>query len=447
MHCPALRVSLLLILLFALKGGAARASDWPMWRLDPARSAHTEQRLPESLHLQWVHRLPQLEPAFKNERLQFDVGYEPIVKDGILFYGSSQTDSVTALELKTGKQLWQFSTDGPVRFAPVAWKDSVYFGSDDGCLYAVSARTGELQWKFRAVPSRRLILGNRRLISVWPVRGGPVIENDTVYFAAGVWPFEGVFVYALDTATGTVKWVNDRLGFLYGQHPHAAEAFGGVTPQGYLVISDNELIVPCGTAFPARMNKQTGNLIEFELPKPGRTPGGWFTAAGKAARRGETEVTTPVLQFDRDVNSARHENGQNYGPDGKRGLRQQIHLTDRSIKYQTPIPGVEGTIHSLLVAADYLIAVTLEGSIYCLGPEKTTPVTYESPILKITAERSGKPQNFPLPAMFSDQLQAGGYVFMAGMPDASLLNTLLTHSQLHVIFLQNHSGMINSLRQ
>ncbi|QDT92440.1 outer membrane protein assembly factor BamB family protein [Gimesia algae] len=447
MHCPALRISLTLILLIFLMGGTASANDWPMWRLDPARSAHIEQTLPESLQLQWVHRLPQLQPAFKNERLQFDAGYEPVVKNGILFYGSSQNDSVTALDLKTGKQLWKYMTDGPVRFAPVAWKDSVYFGSDDGCLYAVAAQTGNLLWKFRAVPSTRLILGNRRLISVWPVRGGPVIENDTVYFAAGVWPFEGVFVYALDTATGKVKWVNDRLGFLYGQHPHAAEALGGVTPQGYLVISDNELIVPCGTAFPARLNKQTGKLIEFELPKPGRTPGGWFTAAGKAARRGETEVAPTTLQFDRDVNSARHENGQNYGPDGKRGLRQQIRLGDQSLKYQTPIPKVDGTIHSLLVASDYLIAVTLEGSIYCLGPNKTTPITYESPLLKEETVRSGQPQNAQLPAIFSDQLQAGGYVFLAGIPDAKLLNTLLAKPQLQMIYLQNHTGQIKSLRQ
>lgn len=447
MRYSALRVSLLLLLLGSLQERAVQASDWAMWRMDPARSAQTEQLLPESLHLQWVHRLPQLEPAYKNERLQFDAGYEPVVKDEILFFGSSQNDSVTALDLKTGKQLWKYTTEGPIRFAPVAWKDAVYFGSDDGCLYAVSAQTGKLLWKFRAVPSRRLILGNRRLISVWPVRGGPVIENDTVYFAAGVWPFEGVFIYALDTATGKVKWMNDRLGFLYGQHPHAAEALGGVTPQGYLVISDNELIVPCGTAFPARLNKQTGKLIAFELPKPGRTPGGWFTAAGKAARRGETEVATPSLQFDRDVNSARHENGQNYGPDGKRGLRQQIQVGNQSLKYQTPIPGLDGTIHSLLVASDYLIAVTLEGSIYCLGAEPTTPVSYESPLRKQPTKQPDTPQSSPIPEMFSDQLQAGGFVLLAGIPDARLRDSLLTQPQLQLIYLGNHAGQIKSLRQ
>ena len=57
-----------------------------------------------------------------------------------------------------------------------------------------------------------------------------------MYFAAGVFPFEGVFVYALDAEDGRVVWRNDRLGYLYGIHPHGATAIGGVTPQGYLLI-------------------------------------------------------------------------------------------------------------------------------------------------------------------------------------------------------------------
>ncbi|MEQ9071675.1 MAG: PQQ-binding-like beta-propeller repeat protein, partial [Gimesia chilikensis] len=190
-----LRILALFLFVLTLAMNSASAADWPMWRHDPQRSAETEQSMPESLFVQWVHKLPALDPAFNNERLQFDAGYEPIVKDQRLFYGSSQTDSVTAIDVATGKELWRFTTDGPVRLAPVAWQDLVIFGSDDGCVYAVTAETGALRWKYRAVPSQRLILGNRRLISVWPVRGGPVVEEDTLYFAAGVWPFEGVFIY------------------------------------------------------------------------------------------------------------------------------------------------------------------------------------------------------------------------------------------------------------
>ena len=441
-----LRPMILFVFLIQLLSGSAQANDWPMWRMDPQRSAVTTETLPASLHVQWVHQLPPLEPAFKNARLQFDAGYEPIVKNGILFYGSSSTNAVTAIDVTTGKELWRFYTDGPVRLAPVAWDNSVFIGSDDGCLYSVEAQTGKLQWKFRAVPSNRLILGNRRLTSVWPVRGGPVIENDTIYFAAGVWPFEGVFIYALDTKTGATKWVNDRLGFIYGQHPHAAEAFGGVTPQGYLVISEDELIVPCGTAFPARLNKETGELIQFELPKPGRTPGGWFTTAGKAARRGETKLEKIELLFDRDVNSARHENGQNYGPDGKRGLRQQIQTGDKQLAYDKPIPGVSGTIHSLLVADNRLFAVTQEGNLYCLGPDKTEPQTYVSPIRE-RAQRDQAPSSASTPAVISDRLVAGGYVFLAGIPDETLLKDLGHHQGLQVVALDTDTDRIAALRK
>ncbi|MDF1746769.1 MAG: hypothetical protein P1V19_23960, partial [Gimesia sp.] len=88
-----------------------------MWRLNAQRSAHTEQKISESLHVQWVHQLPRLDPAFKNARLQFDAGYEPIVKNGILFYGSSSTNSITAIDVKTGKERWHFFTNGPIRLA------------------------------------------------------------------------------------------------------------------------------------------------------------------------------------------------------------------------------------------------------------------------------------------------------------------------------------------
>ncbi len=441
------RQTILSIFLLHSVAGIINANDWPTWRLDAQRSAKTEQTVPETLHVQWVHQLPRLDPAFKNPRLQFDAGYEPIVKNGILFYGSSISNSVTAIDVKSGKELWRFYTNGPVRLAPVAWKDSILFGSDDGHFYSLSAQTGKMQWKYQAVPSHRLILGNRRLISVWPIRGGSVVENDTIYFAAGVWPFEGVFIYALNAETGKLRWINDRLGYLYGQHPHAAEALGGVTPQGYLVIMDEELIVPCGTAFPARLNKQTGKLIQFQLPKPGRKPGGWFTAAGKAARRGETEPIKSELQFDRDVNSARHENGQNYGPDGKRGLRQQIQAGENKLTYQKKYPGVKGTIHSMLVASNRLLITTLEGHIYCLGPEKKTPQIFTSPVLsrsQSTQPQATTPQISPV---ISERLSAGGYVFLAGIPDIKLINELLKDKKLHLTAQDTDSNQVDALRR
>ena len=249
-----------------------------MWRHDSGRTAVSPVDLPETLHLQWEHRLPPLRPAFRSARLQFDGGYEPVIAAGTVFFGSSRNDSITALDAATGALKWRFFTDGPVRFAPVAWKDRVFAGSDDGNVYCLNAEDGSLRWKYRAVPSRRRLLGNGRLISVWPVRGGPVMADGTLYFAAGVWSFEGVFVCALNAETGKPRWINVRTGSIYGQHPHDAKAFGGLTPQGYLVVNGDDLVVPCGSAEPATFDRKTGKLKTFAHPKAGRSPGGWFAA-------------------------------------------------------------------------------------------------------------------------------------------------------------------------
>ena len=122
---------------------SATASDWPMYRCDAGRRGVTQGSLPENLSLAWVRELPKLAPAFKDDRLQFDAGYEPVVANGHMLIASSRTDSVKAYDTKTGKQLWCFYTDGPVRFAPAISGGLACFGSDDGCLYCVELATGK----------------------------------------------------------------------------------------------------------------------------------------------------------------------------------------------------------------------------------------------------------------------------------------------------------------
>lgn len=239
------------------------AADWPQWRYDAGRSACSPQELPDPLHLLWRRDYPPVKPAFwqvRQERVQFDLGYEPVVAGKTLLVGSSRNDCLTALDTETGGERWRFYADGPIRLAPAACKNKVYFASDDGCLYCLDIESGTLLWKRRAAPSQRKVVGNGRLISVWPARGGPVVADDRVYFAAGVWPFEGIFVYALDAETGEVIWMNDRCGSLYLQHPHAAMSFGGPSPQGYLLIHGDQLVVPSSRAFPAFFDIENGKL-------------------------------------------------------------------------------------------------------------------------------------------------------------------------------------------
>ena len=228
----------------------------------------------------WAH--PR--PAFPHDpRLCFDVSYEPIATGKLIVVPSMVTDSVTALDSDTGEECWTFFADGPVRFAPLAWEGKVYFVSDDGCLYCLSADEGRLLWKFCALPADRRpykLLGNERLISRWPARGGPVLVDGIVYFAAGLWPNEGVFVSAVDASTGRLVWTNADAGFVpEGLLDHGTRRDGGLSPQGYLAVLGAKLIVPSGRALPALFDRKSGRMEPYTTGWGGRVglaKGSWY---------------------------------------------------------------------------------------------------------------------------------------------------------------------------
>lgn len=250
-------------LLFIVQAGG---EDWPCWRYDAGHTGATPEKLTKKLQVQWVRDLPPCERAWPDdERLEFDIAYEPIVAGPHVYVGSPQNDSVTAFDAETGAEKWKFFTGGPVRFAPAVADGLVYAGSDDGFVYCLEGATGAEKWRFRAALSDRKVIGNTRMISVWPVRGAPVVAEGTVYFAAGIWPFEGVSVYALDAKTGAVVWMNDNCDVTYMLQPHHSPAFSGIAPQGYLAVAGDKLLVPNGRAAPACLERKTGKQVYFEM--------------------------------------------------------------------------------------------------------------------------------------------------------------------------------------
>ncbi|MCA9145871.1 MAG: PQQ-binding-like beta-propeller repeat protein [Planctomycetales bacterium] len=248
--------------------GNAKSADWPMWRNDAVRSGSSSAELPAQLHLQWRRQLPTPMPAWPNEaRLHFDASYEPVVSGSRMFVGSMIDGSVAAFDCATGNELWRFYTNGPVRLAPAAFGERVCFGSDDGWLYCVDAGTGELVWKVFGAPEDREPyhhLGNARLVSFWPVRGGPVVADGIVYFGAGIWPTLGVFIHAVDADSGRVIWTNDNSHAIENvrvDHNYLQES--GLSPQGHMLVSGDMLIVPNGRSMPARLDRKTGKLHYF----------------------------------------------------------------------------------------------------------------------------------------------------------------------------------------
>lgn len=418
------------------------ANDWPMWRANPGRTASVASTLPEKLAVLWSRELPPLKPAFRDVRLQFDKGYEPIVLGQRLFVASSRDDSVTAFATDTGAQLWKVSADGPVRFAPVAGDGRVIFGADDGIVRCVSAVTGELFWQKRAVPNNRQLLGNGRLISVWPIRGGPVLHDGRVYFAAGVWPLEGVFIYCLDAATGREVWLNDGLAYIYGVHPHQAEAFGGVAPQGYLLVDGADLVVPCSSAYPARLDLATGKLKEFALPAAGRLPGGWFasTTEDKELQRKKRLG----LLFDNEVNAVRHEDKPR--AEGDAGVRRSFRAGGKELSFGGPWPGVTGKVHSVLAADGKVFIVTEEGRITALGTGKAdlrTTSTSETQKPRFTQHGPTALQARQLLAAAGTQR---GYALVLGLGEPGLLEALAQQSQLKFLALTDDAAKLSSTR-
>jgi outer membrane protein assembly factor BamB len=267
------------VFFLAIVCSITNAEDWTTYRYDNARSGVTAEKVTTPLSLHWTFKpahAPQpawMKPAEELERMHFDSAYHVTVANGAVYFGSSVDNKVYAVDAAAGKVRWTFFTEGPVRFAPAVWEDRVYVGSDDGYVYCLKAKDGKLVWKYRAGPTDEKIIGNGRMISLWPVRTSVLVDDGVVYFGAGVFPYEGIYICALDADDGTVIWKNDTIG----DRSHEL-SFGGISPQSYLVASESILYVPSGRAMPAAFDRESGEFLYY-CSTGGKVGGTWALVA------------------------------------------------------------------------------------------------------------------------------------------------------------------------
>ncbi len=176
--------------------GPPAPGDWPAYRHDGFRSGITPERLPGKLAPAWTSKLPGLPTA-------------STCADGKLFVAVPDLHVLHALDAKTGKIIWTFTTDGRIDSPPAYDKGRLLFGSRDGWVTCLRASDGALVWRFKDLPDR-LICIRDRLESAWPVFSSVLVVNDRLHFAAGRSSFldGGIFLYTLDPATG--KLLNSR---------------------------------------------------------------------------------------------------------------------------------------------------------------------------------------------------------------------------------------------
>ncbi len=435
---PLLAACVLLLMVVA----RASAENWPAARADAARSGFTSEPLPNQLKLRWEFSSRQApNPAWpSSERMQFDNAFQPIIMGDVVLFGSSADDKLYALDAQTGVEKWSFFTEGPIRFAPVGWQDRVFVASDDGWLYALSLENGKLLWKHRGGPNNRQVFGNGRMISRWPARGGPVVLDDTVYFAAGIWPSDGVYLHAHNAKTGHLIWTNDRTGPLEMAQPHGgARSKSGVSSQGYLLADEQHIFVPTGRAVPAAFLRPDGKLAYYHLQKNQHRGGSRAMLAGNMlctagclfdAASGElasqfgvgATVATPsgvVRGEGKSLASYRWKTIERPDRKGKLVRRRVLEKTrlvgcerevlDFIIADGDAVCGENGRVCAidytrqrntwwshevagralgLAYASGRLIVSTDQGRVYCFdgGPEKTSSQTVNQPSKKTAAE-------------------------------------------------------------
>ncbi|MCH2588618.1 MAG: PQQ-binding-like beta-propeller repeat protein [Planctomycetales bacterium] len=501
------RYQILLLMMMSLLTRPAVAADWPMWRHDARRSASTPESLAPILHRQWTRHLPKLQGAWLDQdTLTADAVYQPIAAGGLLLIGSSYDDSLSAWDLATGTLRWRFYTDGPIRYAPAAANGRVYLVADDGCLYCLELASGKQLFRVCAAPRDQRVLGNSRLISAWPARGGPVLADGQVYFAASIWPFMGIFIQAVDAQTGTVTWRNDGTGSTYILQPHNSPAFAGLAPQGYLAASGDALIVPNGRSVPARLNRKTGQLEYFRLSLHRSSGGDQVAISGNVFLNGgaafdlktglgiiQLEATgCPVLADGLAYTSGNRvtaidvDHPEVSSTVNKKGVQQtKVSLPEKwtipikcklflkagsrlygshdrtllaidpptdtraaKLAWSQPLEGVsaKGSVAGMLVADGRLVVVTTEGAISCYGADKVErPVEFALPAP--TSLANDDPSVQAAEAMIETlSSPTGGIAVVLGLDDGNLMRGLAHHPRWQVIGVDGNARRVEKIR-
>ena len=127
------------------------AADWLMhyrnyagWSHSPLKQINAKNV--HNLQLRWVWSMDD------GERQQIT----PLVHDGVMFISTVVTNKVQALNAKTGDLIWENSL-GPrlenqvnaTARTMALYGDKLFYPATDATLYALDARTGKINWKFK----------------------------------------------------------------------------------------------------------------------------------------------------------------------------------------------------------------------------------------------------------------------------------------------------------
>ena len=121
---------------------------------------------------------------------------------GRVYFGSDD-GHMYALNVRDQSLLWKFPTGAMVRSAPAITGGKILFSSDDGYLYCLDNRNGELQWRFDLQDAdivRSLPADVAPYDFDW-AKSSPVVSGRTVFIGSA----DG-HLYAVNVNTGKLAW-------------------------------------------------------------------------------------------------------------------------------------------------------------------------------------------------------------------------------------------------
>ncbi|MFP6765944.1 MAG: LamG-like jellyroll fold domain-containing protein, partial [Planctomycetaceae bacterium] len=405
--------------------------DWPTHLRDNQRTGMAvETALQLPLHLQWSHQMPRPPaPAWPppaqqdfwnqkqklNPRVTFDRSAPLIAVGDAVYLASSSGDNVTCLDLNTGQRRWIAFAEAPVRLAPAYHAGRVLFGSDDGCVYCVSAADGSGIWKRRIAEEDRRIMGNGRIISAWPVRSGVLVDDQKVLCCAGLFPRQGVFQVALDFRTGEV------LG----------RARIEISAQGYLERKGSRLHVATGRdpagAFLSQLSRRGKGVDQETRSIPERFP---YAFIGDARSR--------------------------FG-----GGNREVAAFDAAGGQQVWQAEIQGRAYSLAISRHCLLVSTDTGMVYCFGESPAVaagrivhtirPVTWDSDeerqqVQAFAAQAIGRLTAAESPQRVTNR-EMRGWAVVLNSGDGKLAGEIARQSQLNVVGVERDPEQIAVARE
>jgi len=237
------------------------ALDWAMPRHDIVRSGGSKVSVGATAKVLWQWKPPvavKFEPSPAIKVKDMISSSEPELKtSGVIAVGDrvwfvDAQGVVRCCNAANGKELWSRVLPDTAMIAPCWWNNRLYVGDANGVVHCFAADTGAPLWRFRVAPGERRIRMYGHLRNSWPLIGGVLVNDGTVYAVAGFKEENGVHAVALDAITGTARWSCDDAG--YGEGKPGL----GYSNWGMTCIAQNRLWLPSGTFIPGSFDLATG---------------------------------------------------------------------------------------------------------------------------------------------------------------------------------------------